>query len=438
MPRSALAGAFMVLALCLGCRAEWAEVTLRDGRQFAGEIAEETQYKIVLRVRVGSMETPMTFAQSDVKKIDRKASSTPAGKPAPGAGGADKPAQSPADKRPDAPTGGFAVVPLDDEFGVYVTAQFVQDAIKRARQEKAEALIFEVNSPGGLVKELEAVRDALDDAEQDAANPKIGFYVQEQAFSAAALLCLSSRNFYVGKGARFGAAVGWYTNDTGKTEVDAKFNAAFASNWRGRAEKVGRPGILVDAMVLLEKEVYADTSKKPWELHDAPADALPDAANPSPAQGAGQTPAKWKKLDSKDTILALTADEAANVGAVDGVVTTAGEVARKLGVSNFDRVAFDGDRMWKNHADEVDRDIRLCRDAQEKIKAAADMMKASKTKNDVTQKIGLMIGSLQKIQSLYKIKSHVRNWMIREGIDEERISDVITRLKEVQREVKKS
>lgn len=421
-------------------RAEYAEVTLKDGRNYAGEIIEETKFKIVLRVRIGAMESPMTFTLADVKTIDRMK------KPAGDKTDAAKPGTDPNESTLEAPkakeTGGYAVVPLRQDFGTYITAQFVEEVLRKAAQEKAEAVVFEVDSPGGMVRELEAVRDALDAAEAKENPLKIAFYVKKEAMSAAALLCLSSHNFYVGKGASFGAAVGWHTNNTGKVEVDAKFNAAFASSWRGRAERVGRPGILVDAMVVLEKEIWADQSATPWKLtatgggpdvHDddnASSDQTQNRRNQPEARPLVQ-------LDSKETILALTAEEALKVGAVDGLLASGAAVADKLGLEKSGRVAFDGEKMWTFRVQEVDRDMKVVRDALEKYHAATAMIKASKTTTEAAQKIGMMVGSLKKVQALYSLKAHVRNEMARDGVTAEEIDGVITRLQEIQRQVRK-
>jgi ClpP class serine protease len=443
-----VARTFAALALLLSAtvaRAEFAEVTLKDGRNYTGEIIEETKFKIVLRVRVGAMESPMTFTLADVKTIERLK------KPAGDKPGVTKPGTDTNENAIDAPktkeTGGYAVVPLRQEFGTYITAQFVEEVLRKAAQEKAEAVVFEVDSPGGLVRELEAVRDALDAAEAKDNPVKIAFYVQKEAMSAAALLCLSSHNFYVGKGASFGAAVGWHTNDTGKVEVDAKFNAAFASSWRGRAERVGRPGILVDAMVLLEKEIWADQSTTPWKLSATggatggrPEDRNDDdASSDMPSRRRSNKPEAKPlvQLDSKETILALTAEEALKVGAVDGLLGSGAAVADKLGLEKSGRVAFDGEKMWTFRVQEVDRDMKVVRDALEKYHAATAMIKASKTTTEAAQKIGMMVGSLKKVQALYSLKSHVRNEMARDGVTAEEIDGVITRLQEIQRQVRK-
>lgn len=432
-----------LVCICGLARAEWADVTLKDGRVYTGEIVEETKFKIVLRVRIGGMESPMTFTMGDVKAIERLT------KPKDGAGGNDGSGkgvekggekslvgETPKSKE----TGGYAVVPLRQAFGTYITAQFVEEVLRKAQQEKAEAVIFEVDSPGGLVRELEAVRDALDKVESNSAAPKIAFYVQKEAMSAAALLCLSSHNFYVGKGASFGAAVGWHVNDTGKVEVDAKFNAAFASAWRGRAERVGRPGILVDAMVILEKEVWADQTTTPWKLtgvggvSEGEGEPAPSGRQGGPREG---DKAALVQLDGKDTILALTADEAVKVGAVDGLMGSAANVADKLGITKAGRVAFDGEKMWNFRVQEVDRDLKLVRDALEKYTAAVAMIKAAKTSSEAAQKIGLMIGSLKKVQAMYSLKTHVRNEMMGDGVTAEELDGVITRLQEIQRQVRK-
>ena len=68
---------------------------------------------------------------------------------------------------------------------------------------------------------------------------------------------------YIGPGARFGAAVGYVWNDSGDASVDAKFNSALAATWRAYAEAHGRPGIVVDAMILPESRSTRTRRRRP-------------------------------------------------------------------------------------------------------------------------------------------------------------------------------
>lgn len=425
---SMVAGAVLMLLACVNvCRAEWVEITTKKGEQFAGSVLEETQFKIRIKTRIAGIDTEMTFAASEIKKIDRKPETSAS---APGAT-PGAPAQTPGSLTPaPAPksAGGYAVVPLTGSFGEEVTAQFIKEAVDRTRREHAEAVIFEVNSPGGLVTELSAIREYLDTV----SDIKVGFYVKDSAMSAAALLCMSSRNFYMGKGGRFGAAVGWYVNDTGKIDVNAKFNAAFASEWRGRAEKAGRPGLLVDAMVLLEKEVWADTSTTPWTLT-----ATPPAKTKNPdGEGEPAIDKKWKQIDGDTTILSMTADEAVAIGAIDGELDSASAIPAKLGITAPETVAFDGQKLSAQHLTEYKNDIAQAKQALIVANTKFTELKTSKDKADARQKLGAMLGQLQRLSDMYNRKTHVKNFCLRNGLSMERIDSLLKEIPVVMHDLK--
>jgi membrane-bound serine protease (ClpP class) len=80
-------------------------------------------------------------------------------------------------------------------------AHMVERSVIEANQEHAQAIVLEVNSPGGLLDAAFRIRDALFSAQEP-----VDAYVSERAYSAAALITLTANRILMGPGASIGAA----------------------------------------------------------------------------------------------------------------------------------------------------------------------------------------------------------------------------------------
>lgn len=327
--RMVMMGVLGLASAALGTVGDWVQLELRDGRTIEGKVVEETDHKVVIDYYHGSVPVKWTFARSDIKKLTVKEQ-----------GGRDDQVEGLKDTKPSSGDeegrGGYAVVPAQGSIGHQLSRQFFAEAIDEALDEGAEVLVFHLESPGGFVQTLKEIRETID---SEAGELEVAFYVDGQCFSAAALLCMSSEHFYVGEGAALGAAVHIKGNESGGVDpVEAKYMAAEASIWRGYAEKHGRPGVLTDAMIMQDVEVWADRSGEPWVLY-----------RQEPSSGGAQC------IDTKSSILALTHDEAIGTDAADGSARSALEVARRL--ARVDREAFDGAKLAERVHDKQGRMI---------------------------------------------------------------------------------
>jgi membrane-bound serine protease (ClpP class) len=80
-------------------------------------------------------------------------------------------------------------------------AHMVERSVIEANQEHAQAIVLEVNSPGGLLDAAFRIRDALFSAQEP-----VDAYVSQRAYSAAALITLTANRILMGPGASIGAA----------------------------------------------------------------------------------------------------------------------------------------------------------------------------------------------------------------------------------------
>lgn len=407
------------LLLAVAARAEvgeWVTVTLKDGREHFGQIVEETDHKLVVNVRIGAVASRLTFARRDVAKVESRGF---LGDRKPEVKQENEEDELPGPTPPPEGEGGYAIVPLKGSIGEEITTDFVRAVLTRAKNSRAEAVIFEVDSPGGMVVELDRLREEVD---RFAGDVIVAFYTEREALSAAALLCLSNPKFYVGDGARVGAAVAFARSSSGAAEVDAKFNSAFAATWRALAEKAGRSGLLVDAMVLPERALIADTGVTPWTLMGEP-----------PA--GRKLDATLRTLDEPGSVLTLTAADAVATGAANAKAASARVLVGMLGLRNSGREVFDGAALSKAHLRMVERNMAVVRRAIEDYDDAVTLLKNEKTAAGAKATLREMRSALTRMVTLYRKHDYVRNAVDGAGDSVEDYERLIRRINELIKEL---
>lgn len=369
----------------------WATVVDEHGREHHGRLVEQDTFKVVLEVHFGGITMQRTFAKGALRSFTIE-------EPA-----EDDGAEQPDDhRRPADDRGGYAVVPLQGDFGVEITPNFFRELLDRAGDTRAEAVVVHIDSPGGLVVALDETRDTLEDL-ADEHDLTVAFYVDGEAYSAAALLCMSRPHLYLGDGARIGAAVPISFNETGAVSAaDAKFTAAFKADWRQHAADAGRNPLIVDAMIDMTAELWADTSANPWALHGSrPADVEPE---------------HLVMIDGPETVLALTADQARSIGLADGSADEPEDVARLLDLHRPHRIAFDGERFsdiyfrrLRNNLGLIDNAVRDFNSAVRGVQSAGDEFRARR-------ELRRMIGNLRKAVRLAEELDYVRFHLLTQGV----------------------
>ncbi|MCP4397814.1 MAG: nodulation protein NfeD [bacterium] len=128
-------------------------------------------------------------------------------------------------------------------------APYVQRVLDEA--EGADAVILEVNTPGGLVDAALQIRDALLNSETTTIA-----YINKRAISAGALISLATDHIVMSPGSSIGAATPIQLDLTGKgNPVSEKYMSYFRAEMRATAEKSGRRGDIAEAMVDAEIEI---------------------------------------------------------------------------------------------------------------------------------------------------------------------------------------
>lgn len=120
-------------------------------------------------------------------------------------------------------------------------APYLARVLDEAAQSGAQAVILEINTPGGRLDAVLQMRDAI----LDSPVRTIAF-VNREAFSAGALIAIAANDVYMAPGAVLGAAT---PVDGAGTTANAKTISAVRSVFRATAELRDRDPLIAEAMV---------------------------------------------------------------------------------------------------------------------------------------------------------------------------------------------
>lgn len=180
------------------------------------------------------------------------------------------------------------------------------------KQRKPDAIVLDIESPGGLVVAMDDIVEQLLEA-QTASRLRIVAWPRN-AHSAAAITCLTCKELVVRPISRVGAAtkvIGTEAAPKAETAMDQKFESSRQARRRTIADTTGRDILILDAMEHPERQLWFRTGS---------------GFRDSPQAGEG-----WVGLDkSKDAPATLNAEELITTGVAVGSATTEAEVVKLL------------------------------------------------------------------------------------------------------------
>lgn len=296
--------AFLVATLVtapLTCISAHADILiLNDGGVYHGEVVEETRFTINFRYSENSIWATRTFDRRAIDRViveegDQSDAGLPPAPP-------EQIGEMPEDAR-DPNAVYVAVIPLHGQVGGVVRnevagtfdAAGLVHCLEEAERQKADMVILDIDSPGGLVSEMEAICDAILEWH---GRMRIVAYTHD-AFSAAAIITMCCKEIAVRPDSRIGAAtIISQDGRGGVSALDAKFASPHYARQRQYMQQSGHPYEVVQAMTIQETELW-------W----------------SPARGfITQTPPdphNWQQIDRKETILTMIAQDATRYGVAD-------------------------------------------------------------------------------------------------------------------------
>lgn len=138
-------------------------------------------------------------------------------------------------------TGSVYLVPVEGEVGPAMEA-FVKQSINEAETNDARAIIFRINTPGGLVDRAVNISEAILNTSIDTIA-----YVNGEAISAGTLITISAEKIYMSPSSTIGAA------ETRPNEE--KYISYWSGKLRNVAQIRGRDPVLVAAMADADIEI---------------------------------------------------------------------------------------------------------------------------------------------------------------------------------------
>jgi len=180
-----------------------------------------------------------------------------------------------------------------------------QEAFKEAYALNAEFILIHINTYGGMVNYADSIRTRI-------LNSRIPvmMFIDNQAISAGALICIAADSIYMRPGGSIGAAT---VVDQSGAQVPDKYQSFMRSTMRATAEAHGKDTIIKDGDTTLV-----------WHRDPHIAEAMVDPMLIVPG------------IVDSGKVLTLTAEEAIQVGYCEGKANTIREVLEKAGLSDYE------------------------------------------------------------------------------------------------------
>ncbi len=187
---------------------------------------------------------------------------------------------------------------------------YLQNGLREAEALRADALLIDMNTYGGLVEAADSMRTAI------LYSPlPVYVYINNNAASAGALIAIACDSIFMREGANIGAAT--VVSQTGEAMPD-KYQSYMRSMIRSTAEAQGRDTLVQDGDTILR-----------WRRDPLIAEAMVDERVAIP------------NLIDSGKVLTFTAHEALRHGYCDGIASSVDEViTRYLGYDDYELVTY--------------------------------------------------------------------------------------------------
>jgi len=221
------------------------------------------------------------------------------------------------------------VVPIKSAIEGRWVAYFIRHAVEQAKAEKAALIIFEIDTPGGVVipggeEYTIGICNSIDRA---APIPTVA-YITHWAWSAGSLISISADKIVMRKIASIGSAEVIAGSGGAEESIhQEKYTSALRAEFKARAEKKGYPANLMMAMV-----------DKDLEVHEVLVDGARQFLTPQEIQEArnkGKLVEEVKMIIASGKLLNLSANDALKYGLASAIKDERAEIPPLVGITNF-------------------------------------------------------------------------------------------------------
>jgi hypothetical protein len=221
----------------------------KDGTVLQGEILEQTSEAVTIKIRKYGASLTTVIPIDEIQRVVE----SPAGE---GARKSDPAPESPAKER-GKPTGpAYAVIPLEGELGVEVTADLLRKVINIARLRKVRYLVLSFDVVGGSEKSAREILNLLAQLDKVEIIAHVG-----RASGPAAALPLAAETILATPGASLRFEPPEAGDDDGRKAPAALLRADMANLFRGAAMSGGHSPMIGEAMVNAALEASYDVRK---------------------------------------------------------------------------------------------------------------------------------------------------------------------------------
>lgn len=334
----------VVFAMVTGAFAD--TVTLKSGKVYEGEIIEQTDDIVIIRVTSGTIQRDLPIYMDDVEEIktgdevgDIDVEVKP-DRPNRDAETSDPVVADPASV--DLYNKKVFVIPMHEGVGTFFRQDKLQEAIDAVRHLEPDVIVLEIDSPGGALSEVYKLSEYLSEVRDEF---RVVAWIKS-AISAAAMTAMNCREIYFMREGHIGAATAWRMNN-GQAEalrgpgLDQWMNYAFTMS-----EDAGYNGYIAHAMIDKDIELSCDIEE------------LPN----------GERRITWyndieageHKVCNNEDVLTFTAEEALKYGLSLGTADNEDELARLLNLDGWVEVSSEGREImeaWWNTVETAETEI---------------------------------------------------------------------------------
>ncbi|HLD35110.1 MAG TPA: NfeD family protein [Planctomycetota bacterium] len=214
------------------------------------------------------------------------------------------------------------VVPIKGPIMDKGLAYFIRHSVELAKAENAALIIFEIDTPGGAVGGGEEYTIGICNSIDRAAPITTVAYITHWAWSAGALVSISTDKIVMKQVASIGSA-----EVVGAEEHQEKYTSAIRTEFKARAEKKGYSANLMMAMV-----------DKDLEVHEVLVDGVRQFMTPQEikeARNKGKLVEEIKLIIASGKLLNLSAGDALKYGLASAIKGERAEIPPLLGITNF-------------------------------------------------------------------------------------------------------
>ncbi|MBL7224286.1 MAG: hypothetical protein ISS72_10570 [Candidatus Brocadiae bacterium] len=298
------------------------KIVLKSGKVLIGQIVAESEERIALRV---SPSISMEVRRSEVSQIVREEGGVRARLGQPPVAPPD--ATPPEIKQNRRKLVCFAQVHGPIESDLMVDA--VRRSCARAVHQKAELVVFEIDTPGGRLDRMLEIVALIERLHPIPTVAYVSGGPSGGAYSAGAVLAMACGETYMAPGTAIGAAAPVAVTGK-KTAVDEKHVSAVRAKMRSLAQKNGYPPKVAAAMVDAQIEIREATINGKATFLSV---ATPTAAAPAPEAPAAEAPkvelGDW--VTERGKLLTLTAVEAKRYEIATALAASRGDLVDLLG-----------------------------------------------------------------------------------------------------------